>query len=143
MARDEERRKVTGVAALSAAGQCASAWVRRRWPRHAEKALQQELGISEWDAERILAGRLSKRHLELMLRKYGWQFAAVIFEPYCGAALRLDIELANLKERLARLEREHEGHRDATAMGAADAGAASGDGCLAPDPGRALERETQ
>lgn len=143
MATEKGPQKMTANAALFEAGVRAGFWAKQRWPRHAEKALQQTLGVNEWDAERILAGRLSKRLLELMLRKFGWRFAAFILEPYCGAAPRLDAELIDLKERLTRLEREHEETRDAKPDSRADAGSASGGGSVARDPCRALEGEAR
>lgn len=139
MATNEAPRKMTGAAAFFEAGQRASFWAKQRWPRHAEKALQQELGISEWDAERILAGSLSKRLLELMLRKFGWRFAAFILEPYCGAAARLDLELIELKDRLARLEGELRETSDATTIRPADAEPSPGAGPVASGTRRSME----
>lgn len=110
----------------------AAAFVRMQWPQHAEKRLQQELGISEASAERILARAASNNLLSRMMVRWGWPFAHFVLEPLCGSVDRAAL-LARVRatEQQARAALREAGELRAIL----DRGQAGADRTAA-DPGR-------
>ena len=88
MPSDEKPQKMMLDAAIPEVRSRAAEFARMQWPQHAEKMLQQHLGVSESSAERILARKASNRLLSLMMARWGWPFASFVLEPLCGSVDR-------------------------------------------------------
>lgn len=89
-------------------GSRVSYWLREAYPSDTAKVVARLFGCSPRTVEGWLAGHMpANRHLLLMMRAWGRQFVAFIFEPAVGtslAAYAIDQELQELKVRMAAFE---------------------------------------
>jgi len=145
MPSDEKPQKMMLDAAIPEVRARAAEFVRMQWPQHAEKLLQQELGISEASAERILARSASGKLLQKMMMRWGWPFASFVLEPLCGAVdrgallRRLDALDAKAEEAEATAQRARQEAKELRleilAGGRPDlSGRVAGGGGERPDP---------
>lgn len=118
------------------------AWLRDQVYRgpHAAKRIARDWNVSEGTAKLWLSGkRPTSEYVEEARRRWGWRFVQFVFAPP-GIERQLDAELAQLKQRVALLERASADETLPPMAGDTDASPLDGDCVVCDSPSGTLEK---